>query len=35
MDSLNFSNNFSYIIYFIWSYGLFAMNFRSFNHFLK
>ena len=35
MDSLNFSDNFSYIICFIWSYGWFYMIFRSLGYFLK
>ena len=35
MDSLNFSDNFSYINYLIWSYGWISMNFRSFGHFLE
>ena len=35
MDSLDFSDHFSYIIYFILSYRLFSMIFRSFEHFLE
>ena len=35
MDRLNFSDNFSYINYFIWSYGWISMIFRSFKHFLE
>ena len=35
MDRLNFSDNFSYINYFIWSYGWISMFFRSFKHFLE
>ena len=35
MDSLNFSDNFSYIIYLIWSYGWISMNFRSLYNFLE
>ena len=35
MDSLHFSDDFSYIIYFILSYGLISMNFRSFNYFVE
>ena len=35
MDRLNFSDNFSYINYFIWSYRLISMNFWSFKHFLE
>ena len=34
-DSLEFYDLFSYINYFIWSYGLFSMIFRSFGHFLE
>ena len=35
MDRLDFSDHFSYINYFIWSYGWISMNFRSFRHFLE
>ena len=35
MDRLNFSDNFSYIIYLIWSYGWISMNFWSLNYFLE
>ena len=35
MDRLNFSDNFSYINYFIWSYGWISMIFRSLNCFLE
>ena len=35
MDFLNFSDNFSYIIYFIWSYGWISMIFRSLYYFLE
>ena len=35
MDSLNFSDNFSYINYLIWSYGWISMIFRSFSYFLE
>ena len=35
MDSLNFSDNFSYIIYLVWSYGWFYIIFRSLGYFLK
>ena len=35
MDRLDFSDNFSYINYFIWSYRLISMNFRSFSYFLE
>ena len=34
-DSLNFSDNFSYIIYFIWSYDWISMIFRSLGNFLE
>ena len=34
-DSLYFSDHFSYINYFHPSYGLFYMNFQSFNDFLE
>ena len=35
MDRLDFSDQFSYINYFILSYGRIYMNFRSFNCFLE
>ena len=35
MDRFDFSDNFSYINYLIWSYGLFSMIFRSLGHFLE
>ena len=35
MDRLNFSGNFSYIIYLIWSYAWISMNFWSLNYFLE
>ena len=35
MDRLNFSDHFSYINLYIWSYGWFSMIFRSFNYFLE
>ena len=35
MDRLNFFDNFSYIIYLIWSYGWISMNFWSLNYFLE
>ena len=35
MERLDFSYHFSYINYFIWSYGLFSMIFRSLGNFLE
>ena len=35
MDSLNFSDNFSYINYLIWSYGWISMIYWSFSYFLE
>ena len=35
IDRLNFSDNSSYINYFIWSYGWISMNFWSLNYFLE
>ena len=35
MDSLNFSDNFSYINYLIWGYGWISMIYWSLGHFLK
>ena len=35
MDILDFSDHFSYITYFIWSYRLISMIFQSFGYFLE